>query len=98
MTRRQAESLIVDKLGISSQDLAIILGDPSFILDYETYNPGIPFYDGYRPYQHMVFQYSLHVFRDPDSVPEHYEFLMTEQGDPGVRLVEHLAEHIGQRG
>ncbi len=71
---------------------------PLYFLDYETYNPSVPFYAGYRPYQHMVFQYSLHVFDAPDSMPEHYEFLMTEQGDPGIRLVEHLAEHIGRSG
>jgi hypothetical protein len=50
---------------------------PLHFLDYETINPSVPLIDGYRPYQHIVFQYSLHVFDAQDSEPEHYEYLAT---------------------
>jgi hypothetical protein len=71
---------------------------PLYFLDYETFNPGLPVHDGYRPFQHMVFQYSLHVFDSPGSKPEHVEFLFTDPTDPGAKLVEDLARHIGERG
>jgi hypothetical protein len=71
---------------------------PLYFLDYETYNPAVPIYDGYRPYQHMVFQYSLDVYPTPDSPPQHFEFLATQRGDPGLPLTEHLLENIGERG
>ena len=71
---------------------------PLNFLDYETYNPGVPFYDGYKPYQHMVFQYSLHVFETPNSEPEHFECLVTEETDPSIKLVEHLSKHISPTG
>jgi hypothetical protein len=71
---------------------------PLNFLDYETYNPGIPFFDGYRPYQHVVFQYSLHIVENPESVMKHHEVLFTDEGDPGIRLVEHLSERIANSG
>lgn len=71
---------------------------PLNFLDYETYNPGIPFFDGYRPYQHVVFQYSLHIIKSPDCEMEHHEALFTDEGDLGTRLVEHLSERIADTG
>ena len=46
----------------------------------------------------MVFQYSLHVFETQDSEPIHYEYLAIDDGDPGIKLIEHLANHIGEIG
>ena len=72
---------------------------PLYFLDYETFGPAIPLFDGYRPYQHITFQYSLHVIREPRAAElEHYEFLYTEQGDPSGALSEHLLSHIGEQG
>ena len=71
---------------------------PLYFLDYETYNPAVPWYDGYAPYQHMVFQYSLHVYQGPDAVPVHYEFLAAEKEDPALRLAADLLENIGPTG
>lgn len=71
---------------------------PLYFLDYETFNPAIPQYDGFRPHEHMVFQYSLHVFQSQSAVPQHYEFIATQPGDPSRALVEHLAERIGESG
>jgi len=55
---------------------------PLYFLDYETYNPAIPLYDGYRPYQHIVFQYSLHIFQDVAADPIHHEYLATGEQEP----------------
>ena len=71
---------------------------PLYFLDYETFNPALPQYDGYRPHQHMLFQYSLHVYDSQTAEPTHFEFLATEPGDPGRSLAAHLAEHIGETG
>ncbi len=71
---------------------------PLNFLDYETFNPAVPTYDGYKPYQHMVFQYSLHVFDAPGSEARHYEFLATQPGDPGRQLVEHLLADLPATG
>ena len=42
---------------------------PLYFLDYESFNPAIPMYDGYKPYDQMPFQYSLHVLSSPPAVP-----------------------------
>lgn len=63
---------------------------PISFLDFETFSAPIPRYDGIRPYQNVPFQYSLHVQRNKDSEPEHYEFLAPYGSDPRNLLIEHL--------
>lgn len=70
---------------------------PLYFLDYETCPTAIPLFDGYHPYQHIVFQYSLHVLKDKDAELEHFEFLSLE-GDPAERIVESLRSRIGDTG
>lgn len=71
---------------------------PLYFLDYETFFPAVPLFDGYRPYQHAVFQYSVHVMREPGAEPEHYEFLADEMKDPAPLIAESLKTHIGDLG
>ena len=71
---------------------------PLTFLDYETYNPGIPFFDGYHPWEHIVYQYSLHILRGPKGKVEHHELLLTGEGDPGPELVRTLADTLPQTG
>ncbi|MBD3250723.1 MAG: DUF2779 domain-containing protein [Candidatus Pacebacteria bacterium] len=80
---------------------------PLYFLDYETFNPAMPIFDNYKPYQQITFQYSLHVLNKPtnqlsglpaDEEFEHFEFLFTEQSDPGYELVKSLTENIGNQG
>ncbi len=70
---------------------------PLYFLDYETYPTAIPVFDGYHPYQHIVFQYSIHVLKDKDAELEHYEMLVLE-GDPAEKIVAGLREVIGDTG
>jgi hypothetical protein len=71
---------------------------PLYFLDYETFNPAVPWYDGYSPYQHIVFQYSLHVFEEPSAKATHYEYLATEENDPALGLAVDLLGRIGPAG
>ena len=48
---------------------------PLSFMDFETVNPAIPCFPGMRPYDHLPFQWSVHVQREPGATPEHYEFL-----------------------
>lgn len=93
----QAEpTLYVDKATIKSELGG--LAYPLYFLDYETYFPSVPLFDGYRPYQHAVFQYSIHVVREPGAEPEHFEFLADEMKDPAPMVAESLKKHIGPGG
>ena len=64
---------------------------PIYYLDYETYNFALPRLNGFRPYQHYVFQYSLHVQESPDSPLQHFEFLAE---DISLESLESLAASL----
>lgn len=99
--RRHAD---VMRSGRPHVDLAAIrtaldgLDYPLYFLDYETVNPAVPWYQGYAPYQNIVFQYSLHVFESPESEPVHYEYLAINDEDPGPGLLADLTANIGGTG
>lgn len=71
---------------------------PLYFLDFETYGYAIPQYEGTRPYQHLPFQYSLHIKRNAEAELEHYEFLFYKKENPSRALAEHLLQHIGEEG
>jgi hypothetical protein len=71
---------------------------PLYFIDYETYSPVIPMFDGYRPYQRIVFQFSLHVQEKPGDKLKHYEYLCQEEKDPTEELLKELKKHIKKPG
>ena len=71
---------------------------PLYFLDFETYGYAIPQYQGTHPYQHLPFQYSLHIKQHPNAELEHYEFLFDKKENPSRSLAEHLIQHIGSIG
>ena len=75
-----------------------LLEYPLSFLDYETFNPAVPLYNGYRPYEHIVFQYSLHVREHPESELEHVEYLHLDNVDPGPLFLEHLKRYLPGEG
>ncbi len=76
------------------QDLAF----PLYFLDYETFSPAIPLFNGYRPFDKVPFQFSLHILNDAHSEPTHVEYLHMEQTDPSEAVVKLLEEHISAKG
>ncbi len=88
---------IIDQAGIK-QRLAE-LKFPLYFLDYETFNPAIPVHDGYKAYQHITFQFSVHVLeRAEDQKLKHFEFIATGQEEPSRQLTEALLGVIGDEG
>lgn len=70
---------------------------PIYHLDFETFNPAVPIFDGTKPYMHLPFQYSLHI-EQADGTIEHKAYLHTETTDPRVNLFEQLRQDIGEKG
>jgi predicted RecB family nuclease len=71
---------------------------PVCFIDFETVNPAIPRFSGMRPYDHIPFQWSVHVQMQPDAALEHFEFLAEDRTDPRRRFVESLCDVLGERG
>jgi hypothetical protein len=67
---------------------------PLYFLDFETFMPAIPPFDGCRPYMQIPFQYSLHILKSPNTKLEHREFLAKEGTDPRRLLAEALYRDI----
>lgn len=74
------------------------LNYPLYFLDYETYPPAIPLFKGFKPYQHIPFQFSLHVLNSSDGDIEHHEYLHTDNSDPTEGIISALKESIGPEG
>ena len=74
------------------------LNYPLYFLDFETINPAIPLYDHSRPYQQIVFQYSLHILNKPEGNLIHSEFLGDPSTDPRIPMIEQLIREIGNEG
>lgn len=71
---------------------------PLAFLDYETYPSALPRYDGYRPYQQIPFQFSLHVINSPGGELLHYDFIYTDKKAPDKELSEALKKYLPKTG
>ena len=71
---------------------------PLYFADFETVNPCVPRFPGMRPYDHLPFQWSVHVQRKPGAAPEHLEFLATDASDPRPAFTSALCDALGDRG
>lgn len=70
---------------------------PIFHLDFESYNCPLPRYVGERPYTQSLFQYSLHIEKEPfqcDLEKDHYEYLapdhLDHRRDLAVKLINDI--------
>ena len=71
---------------------------PLYFLDFETYNPAIPPFDGIKPYGKIPFQYSLHRKDSPEADATHNGFLAEVGADPREALVHPLLKEIREPG
>lgn len=67
---------------------------PLCYLDFETFMPPVPLYQGTVPYQQVPSQYSLHIIREEGGQIEHRDFLAKEGVDPRYRLATKLVDDI----
>lgn len=84
-----------DKAAISS--FLKTLKYPIHYFDFETINPAIPLYDGMKPYQHVPFQFSLHIQEENGEV-EHFEYLHEGKDDPRPKLLEEMKKAFKNEG
>lgn len=67
---------------------------PLYFLDYESFAYAVPAQSKIKPYQQMVYQYSLHIQQEPDGELQHFEYLLNAKEEPILNLVEHLKNAI----
>jgi hypothetical protein len=74
------------------------LNYPLYFLDFETIGSAIPIYKGSRPYQQLVFQYSLHIQETSASDIKHREYLVSPKEDPRVGFINQILQDCGKSG
>ena len=67
---------------------------PIYFLDFESFQSPIPPFDDSKPYEQLVFQYSLHYLEAEDGELKHKAFLAYPGADPRRKLAEQLCEDI----
>lgn len=96
----QYEAVITGKPQINKENIKAFVDTikyPIYHLDFETYNPAVPIFEGMKPYQQLPFQFSLHVENQDGSVA-HIEYLHQEKTDPRAAVLDLLYKHIGDKG
>ncbi len=71
---------------------------PVAFLDYETFPCALPRFAGYGPFNHVPFQFSLHVVDRPGGAAVHSEFLFTETSCPDMPFVAALKAALPSEG
>jgi CRISPR/Cas system-associated exonuclease Cas4 (RecB family) len=97
LTAHKIQKALIDHQEIK-KELAV-LKFPLYFLDYETVSTAVPMFEGTWPYQQVPFQYSLHIFTEPNGKLEHHEYLAQKKdGHPIPGLLEKMKEDIGPIG
>lgn len=71
---------------------------PLCFIDFETFNTAIPMYDDTKPFQHIPFQFSLHIVEKEGAKPRHYSFIAEGKEDPREKFVEELKNNMETKG
>lgn len=90
------ETFKAKKVRIQKKEIAEFLDQiqyPVFFMDFESFMPAIPIFDKTKAYQHIPFQYSLHVKEAKDAPLQHQEFLAEQGVDPRLAFLTQLLKH-----
>ena len=97
----QVQSDLNNKTYIEPKKIKKFIKDlkyPLFYLDFETISSAIPMYKNTKPYQQLVFQYSLHVQKSINSKIVHSDYLANQNEDPRSQFIERLINDCGNYG
>lgn len=87
---------------VEREKLAAFLKNLKFplqFLDFETYNTGIPLYDGLKPYEQLPFQFSLHVVEKVgQKKPVSHSFIAEGSEDPREEFLNVLQKVVRPEG
>lgn len=99
--RIQYDSVVKGRPHVDQANLRKFMGKlqyPLYHLDFETFGPAMPLFEGVRPYQQVPFQYSLHRVAQEGAEPEHFEYLAEGAIDPRREFMERLVADLGNQG
>jgi len=92
ISRMQSGEQIVDRNSIKA-----VVGNLVFPLcfyDYETVSTPIPLFDGYRPWQQIVVQYSMHIVYEDGKI-EHKQSIIQPWDTTNIQVIQDFVRDIG---
>lgn len=92
----QSKKIIIDDIGLN--DFLKDIKYPVSFIDYETFPSAVPRFAGYRPYQQIPFQFSLHVIEEEGADLKHFEFLHIEKNNSDLFFLEALKNVLPENG
>lgn len=92
----QSGNVFIDKQEICS--FLETISSPISFLDYETFPSAIPRFVGYRPFNQIPFQFSLHIFDKNKTEPTHAEFIFAEDKNPDRAIINALKKYLPNTG
>lgn len=97
----QVQSELNNETFINEEEIRKFVSElnyPLYHLDFETFATAVPIFDGSRPYQQLVFQYSMHIEHEDGHV-DHKEYLAEMNGeDPRIQFIQRIIEDCTGRG
>ncbi len=101
---RNKDYPLLHRAGIENE-LSKYSKGPIYMYDFETANLAIPVIDGTKPYEQVVYQYSIHVITDPDNFDFetmeniiHYEWLATKKDDMHIESWKEFVKVFEKHG
>jgi hypothetical protein len=97
----QKECVMTGNVHVEKEEIRQFLSRleyPLYYLDFETFGPAIPVFDGTRPYQDIPFQFSLHIVESEGAEPVHHSFLAEGTDDPRPQILRELQRLLGSEG
>lgn len=72
---------------------------PFHMIDFETTNSALPYFEGQRPYEQVAFQFSHHIIYEDGRIEHKGQYLETQPGKfPNFKFVRELKEQLGSEG
>ncbi len=96
VSSHKAQEPYIDKEAI--KEFMGSLKYPIYFLDFETIGPAIPVYELSRPYENIMFQYSLHVVKNKGAEAVHHSYLAPGNKDPRPETLKQLKNLLGDSG
>lgn len=74
------------------------LNYPLHFLDFETFMPALPIFNNTYPFQHLPFQFSLHIKENKEEEIKHYDFVAFPGADPRKEFINELLKKVKPQG
>ena len=71
---------------------------PLYFIDFETSRMAVPYHKNMRPYEQVIFQWSCHKIKAPNTTPEHFEWINLKESFPNFEFAKNLMNCIGTDG